>query len=137
MSSADQSFRSLFSELVSEITNLIRQELRLAQAEASEKVTQAQRGAVTLVAGLLIAFVALIILAQALVLGLSNVVEPWLASVIVGVVLAIVGFALVKGGQSSLKPENLPGRWKRSFLHLPGWPRRPSGAAACFRSSSS
>lgn len=107
MSSADQSFRSLFSELVSEITNLIRQELRLAQAEASEKVTQAQRGAVTLVAGLLIAFVALIILAQALVLGLSNVVEPWLASVIVGVVLAIVGFALVKGGQSSLKPENL------------------------------
>ena len=107
MQPADPSIGSLLSRLVRDIGALVRQELRLAQAETSEKIVQAQSGAVSLFAGLLVGFVALIILAEAVVLALSHVFVPWLASIIVGVVLAIVGFILVKAGQSSLKPGNL------------------------------
>ena len=116
MASTDQSFRSLISELVREITDLFRQELRLARAETGEKITQVQSGAISLLAGMLIAFVALIVLAQAMVIGLSNFVEPWLAAVIVAAVLAIIGLFLVRAGQSSLKPDNLmPERTMRTI----------------------
>jgi len=107
MAYTDQSVRSLLSELVREVTELFRQELRLARAETGEKFVQVQSGAISLLAGFLIAFVALLVLAQAMVIGLSNFVEPWLAAVIVAVVLAIIGLFLVKAGQSSLKPDNL------------------------------
>jgi len=107
MPSADQSVGSLLSQLVRELGDLVRQELRLAQAETGEKIVQAQSGAMSLFAGLLVGFVALIILAQAVVLALSITLAPWLASIIVGVALAIIGFILVKVGQSSLKADAL------------------------------
>jgi uncharacterized protein YacL len=116
MAHPDQSVRSLLSELVREVTELFRQELRLARAETGEKIGQVQSGAISLLAGFLIAFVALIVLAQAMVIGLSNFVAPWLAAVIVAVVLAVIGLFLVKAGQSSLKPDNLlPERTMRTI----------------------
>lgn len=107
MTAQDQSLKSLLRDLIDEVGRLIRQELRLAQAEASEKVTQVQTGAVSIVAGLLIAFSALLILLQALVIALANVVPAWLAAVIVGVVLALIAFALIQQGQSSLRASSL------------------------------
>jgi uncharacterized membrane protein YqjE len=107
MPSPDPSVGSLLSQLVRELGDLMRQELRLAQAETGEKIVRAQSGAMSLLAGLLVGFVALIILAQAVVLALSITLAAWLASIIVGVVLAIVGFILVNAGQSSLKAEAL------------------------------
>lgn len=107
MASPDRSFKSLLSELISEVNHLVRQELRLAQAEATEKIDQAQNGALSVLAGILIGFVALIVLVEALVIALSNVVAPWIAAIIVGGALAVIGFALVKIGQNSLKPSNL------------------------------
>jgi uncharacterized membrane protein YgcG len=107
MAYPEQSFTSLLKELISEIGQLIRQELRLAQAEAAEKVSQAQNGVVALIVGLLFAFSALLILLQAVVVALATVVPAWLASVIVGLVVAVIAFILVRQGQSNLKPVNL------------------------------
>lgn len=107
MSTPDQSFKSLLKELVDDIGRLTRQELRLAQAEASEKVTQIQTGVISIVAGLLLALSALLILLQALVIALSNVLAPWLAAIVVAVGVAIVALILVKQGQSNLKATSL------------------------------
>jgi uncharacterized membrane protein YgcG len=107
MTYPDQSFTSLLKELINELGQLIRQELRLAQAEASEKVSQAQNGVIALVVGLLFAFSALLILLQAIVVALATVMPAWLASVIVGMVVAVIAFILVRQGQSNLKPVNL------------------------------
>jgi len=107
MTYPDQSFTSLLKELIGELGQLIRQELRLAQAEASEKVSQAQNGVIALIVGLLFAFSALLILLQAVVVALATVMPAWLASVIVGVVVAVIAFILVRQGQSNLKPVNL------------------------------
>src|SRR3546814_7060782 len=84
MATADQSFKSLLSDLIGDVGQLIRQELRLAQAEASQKVSRARHGATSIVVGAMLGFGALLILLQALVVALAEVVEPWLAAGIVG-----------------------------------------------------
>src|SRR3546814_15609070 len=93
--------------LVSDIGLLIRQERRLAQAETAEKLEQAQNGIYTVITGLLLAFCGLLILLQALVLGLSNHMPDWVAALLVGGVLAIIAFVLIHQGAKNLKPGNL------------------------------
>jgi hypothetical protein len=103
----ETSFASLLRDLIAEIGQLFRQELRLARAETGEKLAQAQKGIVAIIVGLLLASSALLIVLQAVVLALSQVVPAWAASIIVGVVVAIVAFILIRGGQSSLTLTNL------------------------------
>jgi len=103
----DQSFTSLLKELIGEVGRLIRQELQLAQAETSEKVSQAQNGAIAVVIGLLLAFCALLILLQAVVVALAAEMAPWLASVIVGVVVAVLGLTFIMVGKRKLRPSSL------------------------------
>src|SRR3546814_6523354 len=93
--------------LVSDIGLLIRQERRLAQAETAEKLEQAQNGIYAVITGLLLAFCGLLILLQALVLGLSNHMPDWVAALLVGGVLAIIAFVLIHQGAKNLKPGNL------------------------------
>jgi drug/metabolite transporter (DMT)-like permease len=107
MATPDQSVKSLLAELVNNVSRLVRQELQLVQVETSEKTSQALEGVFVIIGGLLLAFAALLILLQAVVVGLSEFVEPWLASLIVGVVVAAIAFVLIKYGQNSLKAENL------------------------------
>lgn len=103
----DATLGQLVSELIQDVSRLVRQELRLAQAEASEKVQQAQNGVLAIVSGLLVAFCGLLILLQAVVLALSNIMPPWLASVSVGVVLALIALILILQGRKNLRARNL------------------------------
>lgn len=95
--------RALFSDF----TLLVRQEFDLARAEMSEKLGQIQGGVAAIAAGLLVAFVALLVLVQALVVALSNLMPPSIASLLVGIVLAIVAFFSVMTGRQSLAAQNL------------------------------
>jgi hypothetical protein len=100
-------FRGLIGDVIEDATTLVRQELRLAQTEAVEKLAEAQNRMIVLIAGLLLGFCALLILLQAVVAALATVMAPWLASVIVGLVLVIAAVALIKYGQgdaTDLKP---------------------------------
>ncbi len=102
-------------ELIADATLLVRQEIDLAKAEAAEKLGQIQAGVAAVAVGLLIALTALLVLVQALVVALGNIMPPALAALIVGVVLALVAFVLVMNGANQLKPENLaPKRTIRS-----------------------
>lgn len=107
MAVQDQSLKGLVRELIDEIARLIRGELRLMQAEGQEKVAQIQTGVISIISGLLVAFCALLILLQAAVIALAERMEPWMASVIVGVAVAIVGWILISRGQRNLKAQNL------------------------------
>lgn len=99
--------RVLIGDLIENVNRLVRQEMRLAQAEGSEKLTEASRGILSIGVGLLIALVALIILAQALVVALANVIPPAWAALAVGVVLALIAVILVRIGQNQLSVQNL------------------------------
>lgn len=122
---AEPSLGHLVTELVADIGQLVRQELRLAQAEASEKLAQAQTGVYAVVTGLLVAFCALLILLQAVVIALTKTMPAWAASLSVGVVLALVAFVLIRQGAKNLRARNLiPERTLRAgALHHPGGAR--------------
>lgn len=93
--------------LVSDATLLMQQEARLARAEVGEKVEQVQLGIIAIVSGLLLAFCALLILLQALVVALANIMPASLAALLVGVVLAVIAYISVKAGAEQLKAKNL------------------------------
>jgi xanthine/uracil permease len=97
----------LLTELAQETTTLVRKEVELAKAEVSEKVSQATTGAVSLVAGGLVAFAGLIFLLLAATYYLATMMEPWLAALIVGGVVTLIGVILVAMGKSRLNARNL------------------------------
>ena len=78
---------ALVHDLSTQIPELVRSELRLAQAEMAEKGKRAGIGIGAFSAAGLLAFFGLATLIATVVLALSNVVDPWLAALIVGVVL--------------------------------------------------
>jgi uncharacterized membrane protein YqjE len=104
---AENSLGQLVTDLVSDVGLLVRQELRLAQAEVSEKLEQAQIGVYAVVTGLLVAFCALLILLQAVVIALTKTMPAWAASLSVGVVLALIALVLIRQGAKNLKARNL------------------------------
>lgn len=103
-----RSIGELIRDLANDVSTLVRQEMRLARTEAQDKVTQAITAVIAMVAGGLIAFAALIILLDALVYGLTDAgLERWIAALIVGGVVAIIGFILVRKGQNDLSAWSL------------------------------
>jgi xanthine/uracil permease len=103
-----RSVGELVRDLANDVTNLVRQELNLARTEAQDKLHQTIAAVVAMIAGALIAFAALIVLLDALVYGLTEAgLERWLAALIVGGVVAIIGFILVRKGQKDLSATRL------------------------------
>lgn len=103
----DRSLGSLFTELTRETATLFRQEVALAKAELADKAKQAGRGAAEVAIGGLVLFVALQALVATAILGLANVVESWLAALIVAVVLALVGIVVLARGLANVRSESL------------------------------
>jgi uncharacterized membrane protein YqjE len=106
-----RSVGELLRDLASDVTRLIRDELALARSEAGDKMNQMLTALVSMISGALLGLAALIILLQAVVQGLSNHMPDWLASLITGGVVAIIGAIIVYGGQKALSASQLmPGR---------------------------
>lgn len=95
---SEASTGELIGLLSDQSSQLIRDEIRLAQAETAAKVKHGIAGAAGLGAAGLLALYGLGLLLAAAVLGLATAVDAWLAALIVGVVvLAIAGVAGVLG----------------------------------------
>ncbi len=80
-----------------QLSILVKEEIKLARLELSNKSKRAGRGAGLLGAGLLLALYGLGVLVAAAVLGVAEVFQPWLAALIIGgglLLLAII-FALI------------------------------------------
>lgn len=119
---ANRSLAGLFADLARDITGLVRTELEMAKTEVGEKVGQAAGGAAFIAAGGFIAFAGLLVLLACAVLALSLVVKPWLAALIVGVVVVGIGVVLMLMGRSRLRPENLqPNRTMETLREDKRW----------------
>ena len=94
----DPSLGELVKQLSQDSTRLIRDELKLAQAEASEKAKGLGVGVGAFGAAGVLALFGFGVLIATAILGLALVLPAWLASLIVGVViLAIAGIAALIG----------------------------------------
>jgi uncharacterized membrane protein len=95
---------AIFSDLLGEVTALFRNEIRLAKAEVSEKVSRMVTGLVLTLAGAFLLLLALVFLLEAAVGGLMMLnLSLALSSLIVGAVILIAGGIVVWLGVSRLK----------------------------------
>jgi hypothetical protein len=102
-----RSVPELLADLARSVPALVRQESQLLRSELSDKFTQIQIGAGSVAAGALLLFAALLVLLQAIVITLTELVGPGWASLIVGVTVAAIGAMLLKKGADQLKASNL------------------------------
>lgn len=104
----ERSLGELFSRLGNELGTLIRQEIRLAQTEMSQKATSFGRGAAMLAIGGAVLYAGLLALLATVVIILAALGVPWwLSALIVTVVVLIVGGVLVQQGVDRLRRTSL------------------------------
>ncbi|MFW6062207.1 MAG: phage holin family protein [Planctomycetota bacterium] len=110
-----RSAASLIRELTQETSILFRQEMGLAKQEMSEKAHKATRQSASVAVGGALAFAGLIVLVLAIsgaLFALLNTfliseVAIWLAPLIVSLLVAGIGYALIKKGINTLKREGV------------------------------
>lgn len=111
-----QSAFGLLRRLTDELTTLLRQELALASAEISRSVRVMLAGAASVAVGGAVLFTGLLAMLAAAVLGLATVLHPWLAALLIGAAVAVIGVVLVLIGVRSLDPSTLkPSRTAESL----------------------
>ena len=98
----------IFTDLIGQVTNLVRKEGQLARAEISEKATRALTGIAMILLGAVLLIPALVILMQAAIMGLiGNGADPTMAALIVGGAALLIGMVLGLIGWSWVKPASL------------------------------
>ena len=102
-SQAQRSVSDVLQDIVSNLQQIIRSEFRLAKVEVSEKASRAAQPAATLGAGAVLAFYGFGFLLLAAVYGLSLVLAPWLAALLVGGALVILAAIFLIAGRNGLK----------------------------------
>jgi hypothetical protein len=92
----------LVQDLSRQTSTLIRQEMRLAQAELAEKGRHAGKGAGMFGGAGLVALYGVGALIAAAILGLATVLEPWIAATAIGAMLLVVAGILALTGKKEL-----------------------------------
>ena len=110
--SQERSIGELFGQLSQDMTLLVRQEVQLARAEMGEKLSRLTTDLVSVLAGGFVAYVGALALVAALILALNDLanISPWVSALIVGAVLAIAGYAMLRRGLGELKRVDLAPR---------------------------
>ena len=104
----DRSLGELFSDLSQQTAELIRQEMRLAKAELSEKAADVGRHAMLIGAGVAFALAAVVTLAGAVTLILIELgLAPWLAAVLAAAAMGVTAFVLAQSGITALKNKTI------------------------------
>jgi len=101
----DASVPGLIKSLADDVTRLFSQEVALAKSEVSTALNHIKTGVLSLAIGLGVLFAGFIVLLFAAVAALSLVVAQWLAALIVGGAVAIVGLILLMTAKKALNPE--------------------------------
>jgi len=107
----ERSLGELFGDLARDMGTLVSQEITLARTEMTAKASRVGKDIAFLAVGGMIAYAGLLaIIAAAILLLGSNGVPWWLSALIVGLVVAGIGYFLVQRGLSALKREDLTPR---------------------------
>ena len=94
----ERSIGELFGQLTQDLSLLVRQETQLAKTEIQEKISRASRDLVALAAGGIVALIGGFAITAAVILLLVDPIglEPWLAALLVGVLLAGGGYLMLQ-----------------------------------------
>jgi hypothetical protein len=104
----DPTLGALVHDLSQQVPELIRSELRLAQAEMTEKGKRAGVGIGMFSAAGLLAFFGLACVITTAILGLAHALPDWLSALIVGVVLFVGAGAMALVGKKEVEQATPP-----------------------------
>jgi len=104
----DRSLGELFGDLMQQTGTLIRQEMKLATTELSDKASRVGKDIGSLAVGGAVAYAGFLAVLAAIIIGLGQLGLPWwLSALIVGVVVASIGGFMVQKGLTALKQQNM------------------------------
>ncbi len=105
-----ESTPSLLRRLVNDVGMLFAQELELLKSETSESIGELKAASISVAMGGAVTFLGVLFLLLSAVYGLSTVMEPWLAALIVGGVVTLIGAIMLMTGRRKLEPTSVAPR---------------------------
>ena len=124
----DRSLGELFSDLSQQTADLIRQELRLARVELSEKLSDVGRQAMMIGVAAAFGLAAVVTIAAAVTLLLIEVgVVAWLDAAITAAVMGLTAYLLAQSGIAALRKRSIaPVETIHSLKETTQWLKNPS-----------
>ncbi|MEU7786247.1 phage holin family protein [Amycolatopsis sp. NPDC049159] len=117
---ADSSVGELLSNVMKDVSTLLRQEVELAKAETKAEAAKAAKGAGMFGGAGFAGYMVVLFLSVALWQGLENVMDGGWAALIVAAVWAIAGAVLFVTGRSELRRVNpIPERTVETLQRVP------------------
>ncbi|MFO7550404.1 MAG: phage holin family protein [Haliea sp.] len=104
---AESSITDLIRNLATDLSTLLGKEIQLAKAEVGESVSEAKTAVGGLATGAAIAMAGLVILLLSAVYGLGNVMDPWLAALIVGAAALLTGYLMVLAAKKQMSANSM------------------------------
>ena len=98
-----RSISTVLRDIVQDIQDIVRSEIRLAKTELAEQAGKAKGAGTRLAGAAVCGFFGVFFVLLAVVFGLSNVLPNWAAAGIVGVTMAIVGGIMYSSGRKRLR----------------------------------
>jgi hypothetical protein len=105
-----RSIASLMRHFIQELTALLRDEVALAKGEMAGNISSLRGGIVAIVGGAVVLIAGLVVLLDAAVVALMLVLPtelPWLAPLIVGGIVTLIGAAMMSRGSKKFSPGGL------------------------------
>jgi VIT1/CCC1 family predicted Fe2+/Mn2+ transporter len=93
----------LFSDLVTETSNLVRNEVALARVELTDKASKIGKNIGSLVIGGAVAYAGVLAIGAAVIMLLSRVMPNWLAALIVGLIVVGVAWLMISKAITALQ----------------------------------
>jgi hypothetical protein len=108
----ERSIGELFGQLSQDMTLLVRQEVQLARTEMSDKLSRLTTNLISVAAGGFVAYLGGLALVAAVILALRDLANISLAvsAVIVGAILAVIGWVMLQRGLKEMKRVDLAPR---------------------------
>jgi hypothetical protein len=107
----ERSLGELFADLARDMGTLVSQELALARTELTDKASRVGKEVAMLAVGGLVAYAGLLAIIAAVIIVIADRGVPlWVSALIVGLVVALIGYLLVQRGISALKHQDFTPR---------------------------
>lgn len=106
----ERSLGELFAELARETSTLVRQEVQLARTEITQKASDAGKDIGMIGVGGAIAYAGLLAVIAGIIFGLGELIPLWVSALLVGIVVAGIGYLIIQRGVSALKSRDLTPR---------------------------
>jgi protein-S-isoprenylcysteine O-methyltransferase Ste14 len=103
MPANERSFSQILQDIVHNIQEIVRSEIRLARTEITQEATKTKTAGVVIAAGALSGVFALLFALLAVDYALSLAMPNWAAALIVSAALAIIAGAMLSAGRKRFK----------------------------------